>query len=381
MKYNFTFKGNVGFGPGSRKSLIEILKKNNFNNIVLIVDNNLINNELIISLLNSIKERYETYLITPKVGEPTYNDLESLRISKTDFKADVFIGIGGGSTIDIAKALSVLYSNNKSAILYRGFNEYKLPIKPIIAIPTTAGTGTEVTPNASFVDTIAKKKMGINGEEMRPSFSILDPELNLSCPLHPTISAAVDSLVHSTEAYVAKKSNPLSQLFSREGFTKVFESLPHLIDNLNNVKFREEVMYGAFLSGVALMNSGTGPAAALSYPLGVHFNVPHGIGGGIFLPKVIRKNIERGFYNYSGLFTTIDNITNKKENSLKLLDEIDKLWEKLKIPTNLNTYCIDIDDISQITSDTLELSGALEQNPSYFGKTEIQEILNELIRG
>ena len=111
-----------------------------------------------------------------------------------------------------------------------------------------------------------------------PKYAFLDPELTLTCPLRPTISAAVDSIVHSTEAFVAKKSNPIAKFFAREGFQKVIISLPQLVEDLNSIELRTNVMYGAFLSGVALMHSGTGPAAALSYPLGVHYGVPHGIG-------------------------------------------------------------------------------------------------------
>ena len=122
-------------------------------------------------------------------------------------KIDVFIGIGGGSALDMAKGLSVLYTNLKKAISYRGFEKFTNPILPIIAIPTTAGTGSEITPNASFIDSIEKKKMGINGEAIRPSYAILDPELTLTCPKFPSLSAqGLMSLVHASEAFVAKKA-------------------------------------------------------------------------------------------------------------------------------------------------------------------------------
>ena len=111
---------------------------------------------------------------------------------------DVFIAIGGGSAIDMAKGLSVLATNTKPAIFYRGFDKFEEPIIPIIAMPTTAGTGSEITPNASFIDTNDKRKMGINGEAIRPKYAILDPELTVACPKGPTISAGIDSLVHST---------------------------------------------------------------------------------------------------------------------------------------------------------------------------------------
>ena len=104
-------------------------------------------------------------------------------------------------------------------------------------------TGSEITPNASFIDTIEKRKMGINGEAIRPKYAILDPELTLSCPKAPTISAGVDSMVHSTEAFVAKKSNPMAKMFAKVGFKLVFENLPLLVDDMENIILREQVMY------------------------------------------------------------------------------------------------------------------------------------------
>ena len=156
------------------------------------------------------------------------------------------IGIGGGSALDMAKAVSVLSTNREEAIKYRGFNMFDNAIPPVIALPTTAGTGSEITPNASFIDSDSKRKMGINGEAIRPQFAILDPELTLSCPLGPTISAAVDSMVHATEAFVAKKSNPLARLFAAEGFSTVATTLPHLVQELDRLDLREKLCMAPF---------------------------------------------------------------------------------------------------------------------------------------
>ena len=253
------------------------------------------------------------------------------------------------------------------------------PVPPIVGIPTTAGTGSEITPNASFIDTYEKRKMGINGEGIRPKYSILDPELTLTCPKEPTISAGVDSIVHATEAFVAKKSNPMAKLFAKEGFNLVIEHLPLLIDDLQNIKLREKVMYGAFLSAVALMNSGTGPAAAMSYPLGVHFGVPHGLGGSIFLPFVMEHNIKAGYFDYSDLVLDPNNGLSKQEISIEFMKKIWSTWEQLKIPNNLRVFGMNENNIDKFISDTIELKGALDQNPVPFYEDEIKNILNYLL--
>jgi len=335
---------------------------------------------LITQLIKSLKKDNQVQIIECDISEPTYEKLEEKRLSSKDIDIDVFIGIGGGSTIDMAKALSVLYTNNKPALQYRGFNQFDNPIRPIIAIPTTAGTGSEITPNASFIDTKEKKKLGINGEGIRPKYAILDPSLTLSCPKGPTISAGVDSLVHATEAFVSKKTNPMARLFAKEGFKLVFENLPILVNDLEDIELREKVMYGAFLSAIALMNSGTGPAAAMSYPLGVHYGVPHGIGGGIFLPYVAEHNIKHGFYEYGDLFCLVDNKKiSKKEKSIQFLDYLKDTWSSLDVPKNLNIFGLNRTGITEFVDNTMDLKGALDQNPVSFYEKEINTVLKNLI--
>ena len=377
INFKYNLKTNIRFGIGERKYLNNIILKEKFKAVCVVIDKALVGLPMFIELMNTVK--CATALIECDISEPTYENLEEKRkfIKKENF--DAFIGIGGGSAMDMAKGLSVLYTNKKSAILYRGFEEFNKPIKPIIAIPTTAGTGSEITPNASFVDTLQKKKMGINGNAIRPIHAILDPELTISCPKQPTISAGVDSLVHATEAYVAKNSNKLAKMFAKEGFNIVFENLPLLITQLNNIELRQNVMYGSFLSSIALMHSGTGPAAAMSYPLGVHFGVPHGIGGGIFLPYVIKHNIDAGFFNYADIIRT-KNCKDIKYKSAKIfLEQIRIKWKELEIPNNLKKYGMGKKHIGMFKKDVMELKSALNHNPVPFAEKEISNVLRALI--
>jgi len=376
-QFNFTFFGNIFFGRGSKKYLNEFLRNNQYNSCCIIIDHALKEIKIFSELLNSLT--CKKIIINCDISEPTYEKLEEKRAEIKNKKIDVIIGIGGGSAIDMAKGLSVLYTNNGPAIKYRGFDEYNEPILPIIAIPTTAGTGSEITPNASFIDTNENRKMGINGEAIRPKYAILDPELTISCPKAPTISAGVDSLVHATEAFVAKKSNPIAKMFAREGFKLVFENLPILVGDLENIQLREKVMYGAFLSAIALMNSGTGPAAAMSYPLGVHFGVPHGIGGGIFLPHIIEHNIKNGFFDYTNLYKINNTIHTREKGAHLFIEKIWDTWKILKVPQDIKLFGMDKSDIASFVSDTMDLKGALDQNPRPFYESEIKYTLEKLL--
>jgi alcohol dehydrogenase class IV len=372
--FNLKIPTNVLFGLKSRDRLFDVLDQNNWENIGVIIDGNLRGLPLFEEFLGEISQRKNLATTNCEISEPTYDSLENVRTDFCKPSLDCIIGIGGGSAIDMAKAMAVLVHNDKPAIAYRGFDKMDQPVLPIIAIPTTSGTGTEVTPNASFVDSAEKKKMGINGEAVRPKYAFLDPELTLSCPLRPTVSAAVDSIVHATEAFVAKKSNPIAKFFAREGFQKVIISLPKLIEDLNSIELRTDVMYGAFLSGIALMHSGTGPAAALSYPLGVHYGVPHGIGGAVFLPSVVRFNIGKGSFLYSGLLEGHRDFCfkNDLEGSEQFLDLLNSTFIRASIYKALDNITLDHD---LMIRETMELKGALEQNPVEFGEDEIKSLL------
>ena len=157
-----------------------------------------------VSIINDFIEKLESEVVVVycDISEPTGDKLEQKRLEVSNLSLDALWELR--SAIDMAKGLSVLKTNLEPAIKYRGFNKYSNTPLPVIAIPTTAGTGSEITPNASFIDSNEKKKLGINGEGIRPKHALIDPELTLSCPLAPTISAGVDSLVHATEAFVAK---------------------------------------------------------------------------------------------------------------------------------------------------------------------------------
>ena len=376
--FDFYLNTKVKFGCGVRLLITKVLQTEKWNRIGVVVDHNLLEVPIIKEVIDQLRELTEVLIVGEcSISEPTYDALEDARSQFSDHSLQAVIGIGGGSTLDMAKAMAVLVHNRKPAIEYRGFDRMTEPVLPIMAIPTTAGTGSEVTPNASFIDSLEKKKMGINGEAIRPLYALIDPELTLSCPKGPTISAAVDSLVHATEAYAAKKTNSIARLFAGEGFQRVFNALPQLINDLENIDLRQEVMYGAFLSGIALMHSGTGPAAAMSYPLGVHYKVAHGLGGSIFLPYVIEHNISQGYVDYVGLYDKIKG--DKIETAHDFLERLFNLWDGLDIPKDLSFCGLQKPGVDSFIKETMELKGALDQNPVPFGSSEVKKILSKLV--
>jgi alcohol dehydrogenase class IV len=276
----------------------------------------------------------------------------------------------------------VLVTNHGPAIQYRGFDLIKNPGIPVVAIPTTAGTGSEVTPNAVFTDKKEMRKLGINSALYLPRLALLDPLMTISCPRSVTVSSGVDAIVHTIESYAAKRTNPISRMWAREAFHLLFHALPEVVDNLDNVCLRERVQRGAFCAGIALMNSGAGPAGALSYPLGVRFNVPHGWAGAVFISRVARFNAERGFADYSELYDLIegaDHSLSSQEKAIKFCDELDRVLFKLEVPARLTHFGVKPEDVPVLAEQTMLLAGALEMNPVPFGLKEVESVLRAMV--
>ena len=380
MESEFYMGAKVYFGKNCFAHMSKALSELECSKVGIVVDHNLKELELTKKLVDDIGGIVESIIAEVTVAEPTYRYLENFRKSFMGSGIEAVIGIGGGSALDTAKAVAVLVNNKEKATAYRGFDKMTEPVLPVIAIPTTAGTGSEVTPNASFVDDEINKKLGINGEAIRPKYAFLNPAMLESCPKDAAISAGIDALVHAVEAFAAKKASYFSRMYSKE-------AVGLLVNNLENAILKrdkqamEKIFLGSLFAGIAMMNSGTGPAAAFSYPLGVHKKVPHGFAGGVFLPGIMEWNVRNGYYGY-GEFTPFifkqNPSTSQEENARHVVQRFKDLWNNLKVPIDLRKYGFCADDIDMFIPDIMELKGALEQNPIEISENEIRKFLEDI---
>ncbi len=222
-------------------------------------------------------------------SEPTYSQLDryaqAARLLSLKRKPTCIIGVGGGSALDVAKALAVLIDDSRPAVQLRGFDKVASRKVKTVLIPTTL-SGSEATMNASFIDEEEKKKMGINGRYMFADYAILDPTWLV--PQSKTAFAAtlLDALCHAYESTNCKQANVLTRTFTEPALQVL---LSYIQDGAPDDPERlSAVQVAAYMAGKGLCNSGSGIAGALSYPLGTHFAVPHGVGCGIFLPAVMQ---------------------------------------------------------------------------------------------
>jgi alcohol dehydrogenase class IV len=382
LKENIRFIMRTELFSGVRiaKNLPQHLKNNSWSKIGLVVDKGLAdNNSYTGEIIDILKKDLDLVILAYcELPEPTYEYLDTVKGEFELHDLDCFVGIGGGSTLDLTKGLATLKTNKGPAIEYRGFSKVKNIPLPVVALPTTAGTGSEVTPYAVFIDTIEKWKFGINTEHNYPKLSLYDPGFLESCTPGIYASAGMDAMTHTLESFVAKFATFYSRMFSRKAFQLLYTNLKKIAAGDRSTETKLNLLIGSGCAGAALMNSGAGPAGALSYPLGVYFNVPHGLAGSVFLPYVIRHNVENGYTDYAELYDLVhdDLSLSQEKKSFIFADEIEQLCAELGIPTSLNGFGVKTEkDRKLIIDNAMQLKAAFEQNPVNFGIEEITRVI------
>ena len=300
-----------------------------------------------------------------------------------DFCPDIVVGVGGGSLIDLAKAVSVLIYNEGSAADYQGPNLVTKPGAKKIMIPTTAGTGSEVTSGAVVLNRKTGRKGAIGSPFVTPDIAILDPSLTLSMPSRVMASTAMDVIAHCIESYVGKAVNPFAKMYAREGLKYLINSFQHALDDSSNLEIRLNMLIGSTMGGFAIFNTDTGASHSMSYPLGTYYKIPHGIANALLLPLVIEHNIDGGCYRYSDLYDMIENrdvlLTDAKEKSVALLRFIENLIIEAKFNVSLREYGLGEYNISDMAEKGLTLKTALNNNPVNFSNDDAISILKRLI--
>jgi len=379
----FVFKTEMHSGDGIARDLSKHLKNNSWSKIGLVIDKGLYENSAYVKeIIETCKKELERVVLFISImPEPTYDYLDTAKSAFIGNELDCFVGIGGGSTLDLTKGLATLYTNPGEAIQYRGFGKVKNIPLPVVALPSTAGTGSEVTPYAVFIDTVAKWKFGINTEYNYPRLALYDPKFLDSCPMKVFASAGMDAMTHTLESFVAKNATFMSRMFSLQAFSLLFVNLKKLSQGDCSCQVKLSLLLGSGCAGAALMNSGAGPAGALSYPLGVYFDIPHGLAGSVFLPGVIQHNVDKGYYDYAQLHDLVfeEAGLSHKEKSVIFASEIKKLSSDLGIPTDLKGFGVKTEsDLKLIIDNSMQLKAAFDQNPVLFDNEEISRLIYSL---
>ncbi len=277
------------------------------------------------------------------------------------------IGLGGGSSLDVAKLAALLATGNEGLKDVYGVGMAKGPRLPLIAVPTTAGTGSEVTP-ISIVTTGASEKMGVVSPVIIPDLALLDPELTRDLPSHVTAATGVDAMVHAIEAYASASpnNNPVSRALACEALRLMGASLERAVTLPQDMGARGDMLLGSLLAGQAFANSPVAAVHALAYPIGGHFKVPHGLSNALVLPHVLRFNAETAPKPYADLapiaFPQLAGL-GTKEAAIGFADELAALSLRCGLPENLRGVGITKEDVPLLARDAMNQTRLLVNNP------------------
>lgn len=289
--------------------------------------------------------------------DPTTLDIEQGTEHARPLGVDLIIGLGGGSSMDCAKGINFLLTNGGKMHDYRGTGHATKPMLPFIAIPTTAGTGSEAQSYAVIADEKTHMKMACGDKKALARVAILDPELTVTMPLHVTAATGIDALSHALETFVTKKANRVSQMFSQQAWLLLTAALPQVMKQPENVQARSAMQQGAHFAGAAIENSMLGATHSLANPLSAHFNLVHGIAIGALLPYVVAYNArdERAntLYRWLAQLSGLGDVGDP-ELVDKLVSHLIHLVELTGQPTNLKDCGIEESLMPQMAAEASE---------------------------
>ena len=316
------------------------------------------------------------------MSDPAIANAEAcIEAAKKD-QYDLIIGVGGGSPMDIASITSVMLTNPGTVYDYFGLNLVKNPGIPTILIPTTAGTGAEVTPNAILTDTKEKLKKAIVSPYILPKVAIVDPLLTLSMPPPVTSSSGIDALTHAIESYTSNNATILTDLFAKEAIILIGRSLRTAVANGNNLEGRYDMSIGSLYAGISLANAGVTAVHALAYPLGGQFNIAHGIANGLLLSYVMEFNVPGNIPK----FAQVARFLGEKVDHLPLLDQayqaaraVKAIYRDLKIPQSLTELKIPKEAIPAMAKAAINITRLMGNNPRTMTAQDVEKIYEKAL--
>lgn len=371
---------------GAIKRITDICSTLDISKPLIITDQGIINVGLMRPLDTAFQVAGKKYFCFDQVvaDPPEHIVLAAVAYAK-EVEADGIIGFGGGSSLDTAKLVALLANSDEQLTDIYGVDAIRGKRLPLILIPTTAGTGSEVTPIA-IVTTGDTTKAGVVSATLLPDIALLDANLTLGLPSHVTAATGIDAMVHAIEAYTSTiKKNPYSDLLAKQALTLLSNNILEATFNGTNLEARQAMLLGACLAGQAFANSPVAAVHALAYPLGGHFHIPHGLSNALVLVQVMNFNVSHCADLYAELAPSINDTINPdksdKEIAQELIDFIAGLIKQLKLPVSLAEMGIVESDIDTLATDAMLQTRLLVNNPKPVLLADVKQIYNQAYQG
>ncbi|MEN6564813.1 MAG: iron-containing alcohol dehydrogenase [Veillonellales bacterium] len=382
--YSLLNIGKIVAGAGSIEQIKDLAADYAAKNVVIITDQGVWNS----GLVEKPKELLEgagvnVHVINNTPPEPAVDQVAAIFQAAKEFECQMVIGIGGGSSMDTAKIVSLLFTNNvnlrelvkgKAQIKYRGI--------PTIMIPTTAGTGAEATPNAIVLVPEEELKVGIVSEKMVSDCVILDPAMTVDLPKHITANTGMDALCHAIECYISEKANPFSDTFALKAITLISRSIRKAYNDGHNLAAREDMLLGALFGGISIATSSTTAVHALSYPLGGKYHIPHGLSNAILLPDVMKFNLdvcEEKFKDIAVAMGLELAGCTTREAAERMIDNLYSMIEDLNVKCDLQAKGINEAALDDMIEAAAKVTRLLDNNPKVVTREDMRAIYKKIL--
>jgi alcohol dehydrogenase len=346
----------VVFGPGAVGRLGEVARELGGTCVLLVTDPGLEAAGHPQRALGSLGEAGLKVVVFDGVEEnPTTRHVHAGRDLAAQHGIDLIVAVGGGSSMDCAKGINFLLSNGGDMADYKGFGQARRPMLPSVAVPTTAGTGSEAQSYALIADERTHMKMACGDRKVSFRTAILDPEVTVSQPAKVTAVTGIDALSHALEAHVTTRRNPLSQMFSREAWRLLDRNLEVVLREPDNLEARGAMQLGSHFAGRAIENAMLGATHACANPLTAHYGLTHGIAIGVMMPHVIRFNAEV----VGGLYAELTHVANLRNGDdvaagEALAERVTELMQAAGLPTTLSAWGVSADILPLLAEEAAE---------------------------
>ena len=366
MQFDFHSTRSILVQRGGASQLAKIAQEQGARRVLIVTDPGVLSAGLLEKALSQFKELHmPVHIFSDVQADPPVEVIEKAVEVAQEYKADCVIGFGGGSSMDVAKLVALLsLGKEKLADIY-GIGNAKGPRLPLILVPTTAGTGSEVT-KSSVVTVSESEKKGVLSPHLLPDVALLDAELTLGLPAHVTAATGIDAMVHAIEAFTTKHlKNPMADCLAKEALRLLSNNLHRAVTAGNDIVARENMLLGACLGGIAFTNAPVAGVHALAYPIGARFHVPHGLSNSLVLAPVMRFNLEVAHAMYAELGQIIKPGLqgSTMEQATQLVDYLATLAGDLGLPTRLSQVGIAQKDIDQLAKDAMLQTRLLMNSP------------------
>lgn len=356
-EFSFSVPQNITVGKGSLAKLPEIAKKSGGSHAFLMSGPHLAKMGLVEKAANSLKSAgiaVDTF--TDIEGNPSVETVDKATAAFKEAGADFIVAFGGGSPMDVAKAVGVTAKYGGSITEYEGTHKVPGPIIPLIAIPTTAGTGSEVTAFSVITDHSRDYKLTVFSYEILPAYAILDAELLTTAPASVAAACGIDAFIHAEEAYISTAASPFSDAMAEKAMSLIGKNIRRFVANRGDIEAAESMLVGSLFAGIAFSFARLGNVHAMSHPVSAFFDVPHGVANAVLLPVIAEYNALADHGRYLTIYNDISPIPAYEEEfePMMLVDAIRELCGEIGIPANLTEAINNASKTGPVSAEEIE---------------------------